>query len=118
MGALDDFMDTLPDTFDMTALLDPDVEAIESTVYSKSTIYKYYPAVRVGFFEKPQVRFSPREALNDPSEMTRRWRETSADGLKKYVTDRLNVSIPAAFANKDLLISMLAEEFDVGRRVY
>jgi hypothetical protein len=111
MDALENFLNTLPDTFDFTTLLDPDVEAIESTIYTKSTIYKYYPAMRRGFFEKPQVRFSPREALNDPLEMTRRWRETSAEGLKKYVADRLSVSLPATFTNKDLLNSMLADEF-------
>lgn len=32
MGALDKFFDTLPETFDLTKLLDPDVEAIEKTV--------------------------------------------------------------------------------------
>jgi hypothetical protein len=111
MGALDTFLDTLPDTFDLTTLLDPDVEAIESTFYTKPTIHKYYPNARRALFAKPQVRFSPRESLNDPLEMGRRWRETSAEGLKNYVNDKLDVSIPAAFSNRDLLISMLAEQF-------
>jgi hypothetical protein len=111
MAALDTFLDTLPDTFDLTTLLDPDVEAIESTVYIKPIIYKYYPHARRAFLARPQVRFSPRESLNDPLEMSRRWRETSAEGLRNYVKDRLDVSIPAAFSNRDLLVSMLAEEF-------
>jgi len=67
MGALDKFLDTLPETFDAASLLDPDVEAIESTLYDRPTIYKYFPSPRRTFFAKPQLRFSPREALNDPS---------------------------------------------------
>jgi hypothetical protein len=109
MGALDTFLDKLPETFDLTTLMDSDVEKIESTIYNNSTIYKYFPSSRRAFFKKPQVRFSPREALNDPFEMSRRWREISTDGLRDYVKDKLNASLPAAFSNKELLISMLAE---------
>jgi hypothetical protein len=109
MGVLDKFLDTLPDTFDATTLFDPDVNAIESTIYPQSTIYKYYPSARRGFFGAPQIRFSPREALNDPFEMSRRWRQTSADGLRAYVKDKLNVSMPAAFSDRNLLISVFAE---------
>jgi Protein of unknown function (DUF2971) len=110
MGALDKFFETLPETFDATSLLDPDVEAIESRLYDKSTIYKYFPSSRRTFFTKPQVRFSPRQALNDPFEMSRRWHEISTEGLRAYVKDKLNSSLPAAFSSKDLLISRLAEE--------
>jgi hypothetical protein len=95
MGALDKFLEKLPETFDPTNLFDPDVEAIESKIYDKSTIYKYFPSSRRAFFTKPQVRFSPREALNDPFEMSRRWREITTEGLKAYVKDKLNASLPA-----------------------
>jgi Protein of unknown function (DUF2971) len=111
MGALDEFLTTLPNTFDFNSIIDPDVAAIESDAYTKSIIYKYFPAARRGFFQKPQVRFSPREALNDPFEMTRRWREASADGLKAYVKEMLTASLPAIISNPDLLTSMLAEQF-------
>jgi hypothetical protein len=110
MGALDKFFEKLPETFDVAKLLDPDVEAIENKLYDKSTIYKYFPYQRRSFFSKPQVRFSPREALNDPFEMSRRWREISTDGIRAYIKDKLSVSLPAAFASKDLLVSMLAED--------
>jgi len=110
MGALDKFLETLPETFDATSLLDPNVEAIESKLYDGSTIYKYFPSSRRTFFTKPQVRFSPREALNDPFEMSRRWHEISTEALRAYVKDKLNSSLPAAFSSNDLLVSMLAEE--------
>lgn len=109
MGALDKFFETLPETFDVAKLLDPDVEAIENTIYNGSTTYKYFPSSRRSFFAKPQVRFSPREALNDEFEMSRRWREISADGIRAYIKDNLSVSLPAAFASNDLVVSMLAE---------
>jgi Protein of unknown function (DUF2971) len=41
--------------------------------------------------------------------MSRRWREISTDGIRAYIKDKLSVSLPAAFASKDLLVSMLAE---------
>jgi hypothetical protein len=103
------FLEKLPETFDLTNLLDPDVEAIENKIYEKSAIYKYFPSSRRTFFTKPQVRFSPRQALNDPFEMSRRWREISTEGLRDYVKDKLNASLPAAFSNKDLLVSILGE---------
>jgi DUF2971 family protein len=109
MGALEAFIDALPDTFDVKSLLDPDVGAIESTFYNKPEVYKYYPFARRGFFAKPQVRLSPREALNDPLEMSRRWRETSADGLRNYLKSRLEITIPAIFSNTDIMISKLEE---------
>jgi hypothetical protein len=110
MGALDKFLEKLPDTFDPTKMFDPDVEGIENKFYDRSTIYKYFPSSRRAFFQKPQVRFSPREALNDPFEMSRRWREISTEGLRAYVRDKLNATLPAAFSNKELLASMLAED--------
>ena len=109
MGALDKFLATLPDSFDLEIFFDPSVKAIESTVYSKPSIYKYYSHGRRGFFSKAQVRFSPREALNDPFEMSRRWQETRAEGLRKFVQERLAISVPAALSNKQLILSMLLE---------
>ena len=111
MGALDRFLEKLPDTFDLTTLFDSGVEVIESTIYPNSTVYKYFPAERRSFFIKPQLRFSPREALNDPFEMTRRWREVRAEGFRRYVQERLESTIPAAMQNKSLLLEMLVEEF-------
>jgi Protein of unknown function (DUF2971) len=110
MDALDKFFEKLPDTFDPTKMFDADVEAIENKLYDRSTIYKYFPKSRRAFFQKPQVRFSPREALNDPFEMSRRWREISTEGLRAYVKDKLSATLPVVFSNKELLASMLAED--------
>ena len=117
MGALDKFFETLPETFDVATLLDPDVEAIENTIYNGSTTYTYFPFSRRSFLAKPQVRFSPREALNDEFEMSCRWREISADGIRAYIKDKLSVSLPAAFASNDLMVSMLAENLQENGQV-
>ncbi|MCD0420358.1 DUF2971 domain-containing protein [Rubrivivax sp. JA1024] len=111
MGALEDFLETIPDTFDFDQLLDADVQKIESDTYNNSFVYKYYPSARRSFFEKPQIRFSQREALNDKFEMTRRWQEIRADGIKGYVDQRLRSTIPQAALNCELMIAMLEEEF-------
>lgn len=110
MGALDVFLDAIPDTFDFDTLLDSDVHKIESETYERATIYKYYPSARRRFFEKPQVRFSQRDALNDRFEMSRRWHEIRADGLQNYIRERLPVTISAVTSNSNLLIEMLVEE--------
>jgi len=117
MVALDKFLETLTETFDVAKLLDPDIEAIENTIYTGSTTYKYFPFSRRSFFSKPQVRFSPREALNDEFEMSRRWKEINADGIRAYIKDKLSVSLPAAFASNDLMVSMLAENLQENGQV-
>ncbi len=42
--------------------------------------------------------------------MSRRWHEISTEGLRAYVKDKLNSSLPAALSNTDLHVSVLAEE--------
>jgi hypothetical protein len=112
MGALEKYLDQLPDTFDASQLLDPDVEKFEGTVYTSPLIYKYYSPARRSFFERPQVRFSQREALNDPFEMSRRWNEISADGLRRHVSERLQSTLPKLFLNNNYLIDSLKEHFE------
>src|SRR5215207_738025 len=106
VGVLEKYINQITDAFDASSLLDPDVEKIESTVYTAPLIYKYYSVCRRRFFERPQVRFSQRDALNDPFEMSQRWNEVSADGLRKYVKSRLNESLPKIFENTELVVEL------------
>lgn len=109
MTALEELIGTLPNAFDLTSFFDPEVEIIESSTYPKEVVYKYYPEARLNFFQRPQMRFSPREALNDALELGRRWRETRAEALRAYTEHHLNIVIPAMFSNKDFLTSRLAQ---------
>lgn len=111
MGALEDFLETLPDTFDVSQLLDPDVDKIESDVHTAPIIYKYLASSRrPQFFKRPQFRFSQREALNDPLEMSTRWNAISTAGLRQYLDHRLHESLPKTFLNSELQVQIFAEE--------
>jgi hypothetical protein len=91
--------------------MDPDVERIEKTLYSLPLVYKYYAPARRQFFERPKVRFSQREALNDPFEMSRRWKKISADGMKDYISSRLQLMWPQVFSRPELLMAVAKESF-------
>jgi len=111
MGVIEDYLDSQNVMIDADALLDPDIGRFEGPLYSASLVYKYYPPMLRGFFVRPQVRFSQRAALNDPFEMSRRWREASADGLRQCLTDSLREVLPKMLSNADLMIARVKEEF-------
>jgi hypothetical protein len=111
VGALETFLDQIPDTFDVSAVFSPDIETVERTLYQAPVIYKYFGSERRLFFQRPQLRFSQREALNDPFEMSQRWNEVRADGLRRYASDRLHVLLPKVFSNTDLHLACLKEHF-------
>jgi hypothetical protein len=98
----DTILDSFPDTVDISTIIDPDVQEFEGA-YQLPLIYKYYPVDRRDFFKRSQIRFSPRSALDDPFEMTERWRDISTEGLKNYVRSRVEPGLPRVFADAPLL---------------
>ncbi len=117
MSALDNFLNSLPDRFDATKLLDADVSKIESTTYRKPIIYKYFAAARRTFFQRPELRFTQREALNDTQEMRRKWRNISTAEIKALVRKELEDIVPMAFSDQKLLTEMIVEEFATNGQV-
>jgi len=116
MGALKRYLEPILSDFDVSGLLDPDVESIESDVYAAHIIYKYFSSSRRQFLKRPQLRFSQREALNDPFEMSHRWKAASADGLKRLVERRLKDTLPKVLLNKQLQKEIFREEMKkIGR---
>ena len=67
LGLAEKYISEIPELFDLASILEPDVEKIENIKYGADVIYKYFPSARSGFFSRPQLRFSQKEALNDPS---------------------------------------------------
>jgi len=49
--------------------------------------------------------------LNDPLEMSVRWKQISTEGLRDYMNNRLKETIPEIFSNTDALIEMIKEDF-------
>jgi hypothetical protein len=114
MGALETYLEKAPGAFDVTGLLDPDIDKIANVKYHEPLIYKYFSQDRRGFFAAPQFRFSQREALNDPFEMTRRWNTAKVDGLKLHLRQRLRALLPDILANVKLQIDFLNEQLEQG----
>lgn len=110
MTALEKFLANFDDSFDLSKVLDPQVEIIESVRYPKAHIYKYYSSARDSFFNRPQVRFSPRDALNDPFEMSRKWKDFSTIEIREHIKKRLYRTLPEVFSNSNLLVEMFVEE--------
>jgi hypothetical protein len=119
LGLAEKYINEITDQFDLNSLLDPDVERIENMKYGADVIYKYFPPERRGFFSRPQMRFSQKETLDDPFEMTRRWKEARDIGLRKYVEAGLRHVLPRVFADKDVLLERLTEhgEKELGRKL-
>jgi hypothetical protein len=109
MGALEQYLNPLLENFDVSALIDSEVERIESDVFRDPLVYKYFSSPRRAFFSKPQLRTSQREALNDPLEMSHRWNIAKADGLKSLVEKHLGATLPSVFQNKQLQKAMFKE---------
>jgi hypothetical protein len=49
MGALERYLDQIPDSFDPSVIFDSDVENIESDRYCQPLIYKYFSPERRAF---------------------------------------------------------------------
>lgn len=110
MGALERYLDPLLSEFNVSGLLDPDVENIESDVYTAPLVYKYFSPSRQSFFSRPQLRFSQRDALNDPLEMSQRWKSASSDGLRHLVELQLRDTLPKVLADKELQKEIFREQ--------
>jgi hypothetical protein len=119
LGLAEKYINEIPDQFDLASILDSDVEKIENTKYGADAIYKYFPPARRAFFSRPQMRFSQKEALDDPFEMSRRWKEARDLGLRKYIETGLKHVLPRVFADKEVLLERFAEhgEKEWGRKL-
>lgn len=119
LGLAEKYISEIPDQFDLSSLFDPDVEKIEKTKYAADAIYKYFPPVRRGFFSRPQLRFSQKDVLNDPFEMSRRWKEARNVGLREYIETGLRYVLPRVFTDKEVLLERFTEqgEKELGRRI-
>jgi len=68
---------------DLSDITAPEVALTESESYPNDLIFKYYSAERRGFFRRPNVRFTQRTVLNDPFELSKRWKEFGSVPVKE-----------------------------------
>lgn len=119
MGLAEKYLTEMPEQFNLASILEHDVEKIENTKYEADVIYKYFSSIRRGFFSRPQLRFSQKEALNDPFEMSFRWKNARDIGLRKYIEAGLEYLLPRLFSDHDVLLEKLNErgEKELGRKL-
>ncbi|WP_213773118.1 DUF2971 domain-containing protein [Bradyrhizobium sp. dw_78] len=119
MGLANKYVSEIPDQFDLASILDPDVEKVEEAKYVAASIYKYFSSARREFFSRPQMRFSQKETLDDPREMSRRWKEARDIGLRKYIETGLRHVLPRVFNDKDVLLEKCTDygEEELGRKI-
>lgn len=108
MGALEKFLAEEKLGRDPSALISKEIEAIDSQVPPRS-LYKYFSNQRCEFFKNPAVRFTQRTALNDPFELTKRWREFAGNRVGDFLAQELRGSLSRLTANKGLILQILKE---------
>lgn len=109
MSVLADYLDEVSRTIDFGKYFDLDPANLTTAPYERPLVYKYFVPARRHFFERPQLRFTQPEALNDPLEGARRWRELGF----RHLTDVLMEEVRAKFArlatDKDFQLKLAIE---------
>lgn len=109
MSVLADYLDEVSRTIDFAKYFDLDPANLKSAPYARPLVYKYFAPARRPFFDRPQLRFTQADALNDPLEGGRRWKELGF----RHLTDALMEEIRAKFvgltADKELQLNLALE---------
>lgn len=109
MGALEKFLNEKSWSFDVCKILSRDVEEMDSAV-PPSSVYKYFSASRSAFFDDPVIRFTQKTSLNDPFELTKRWKEFAGSKAQAFFLEHLRSTMVHIAANKGLVLEMIKEE--------
>ena len=108
LSALDDFLARPENEFRLS--IPAELTALDNRT-PPPVLYKFCPVQRTEFFGDPKIRFSQRTVLNDPFELTQRWRQIASSTKRKIFADHINSLIPRLIQDQEILIEILAEEF-------
>lgn len=106
MGILRRFLDEQNRSFDVTKIATAEFLALDQAT-PPASVFKYFPRERTEFFERPAFRFSQRTALNDPFELTRRWKQFGSDAAKRLFTDHLKSTFRSLSCETEIFLEML-----------
>jgi hypothetical protein len=109
MGILSRFLDEQNRSFDVTKIATAEFFALDQATPPNS-VFKYFPKERVEFFARPAFRFSQRAALNDPFELTKRWRQFGSDATKKLFADHLKSTFRSLSCESEIVLEMAKNE--------
>src|SRR3984893_8840449 len=106
MDAFAKLIDEQSKTFDLTKIISQEIEEADAVI-PPSSVYKYYPPERSGFFSKPSIRFTQRSGLNDPFELSRRWTEFGSVSTRKVFADHIKQTSKKLRGDKDALVQIV-----------
>lgn len=110
MNTLQRFLDDNRSPFEFKELLSEDLEKMEAAT-PPSSVFKYCPASRCAFFENPTFRFTQRTSLNDPFELSKRWKEFLSSDSRELMAAHVKGTIERLLGNKGVVLAILKEEF-------
>lgn len=109
MSLLQEFHDRFNEGIDWSKIIPADVDAMSSK-FTGQHLYKYYPEKRIIFFDDPTIRFTPKAELNDPFELSKRWKEFSPENVSRFLHKTIELSLLTLLNRQDILLEALSEE--------
>lgn len=97
--------------FDMSRIADMENVATIESIAPPPSVYKYYSAERSDFFRSPRIRFTQKEFLNDPFELTSRWEEFASPKTRLEIGNSMKSAMTTIFSDKALLIDYIRKDF-------
>ena len=110
MGALENFLDKNDQPFDVSLIISPEVEEMDSAI-PPSSLYKYFSVARSAFFSDPVIRFTQKTSLNDPFELSKRWAEFAGAEVRTLFANHVRSQMEQLGSNKGLVLALIKEEF-------
>lgn len=109
MGTLDKFLDEYAGHLDVSSLLSPEVIELDSAS-PPSSVFKYFSEHRSEFFFGPALRYTQRTNLNDPFELSTRWKEFISASTAKFIAGYVKGMIKDFTSNKGRVLQAMKEE--------
>ena len=97
---------------DILRLLGVAVDEVEEMErpFAGDSLFKYMPVDRAEFFRKPQIRFTQKDALNDPFELSRRWGEVASTQTRSGMSDYLERTLSEKLNDDEFLMGYAKQE--------
>jgi hypothetical protein len=104
-------------TLDLLSMFSSDVFAIENQ-FPGAHLYKYYSfddEFRERFLSKPTIKFARKSELNDPFELTKRWKQFGSPVTRDFAARYVTKDLKSRLKDRNYVVRLLAakEQFKV-----
>src|SRR5688572_13298126 len=110
MGVFEQLLDEQDRSVLLERLISQEVKDMDS-VRPPSSLFKYYSCGRTEFFARPAIRFTQKSSLNDPFELTKRWKEFGAAATRDVFSELVREAFRRLAANKGMVLELLKNEY-------